>query len=186
MLPDDVWLASDPLGWLNDEGVEQTLRATFEGGQFAIGPHPILLDDFPGSIGQLDLLHHLALHYRTPLSVLELVVDDEHLTERVSARRVCPRCQPDLHRPAVTVTRGTVRRCGECGAPVVRRKSDRPDMHALRLRRYRTNLRELATAARLRGIPYRQVDAACSVDEARQAAVRAFMQLSAQPERYVL
>lgn len=46
--------------------------------------------------------------------------------------------------------------------------------------RYRTNLRELGEAARWREIPYMQVDAACTVDEVRESATHAFLQLIAQ------
>ncbi|KAA9381410.1 AAA family ATPase [Microbispora cellulosiformans] len=180
VLTDDLRKTSDELGWLDDRAVEQVLRVTFEQGQFATGPYPVLLDNFPGTVDQLRLLHRLTTRHSIPLRVLELTTDDARLADRVWRRRVCPGCEPDRHAPA-DVRAGAEPTCGRCGGPVIVRESDRPEVNRLRLRRYQSNCRQIGSAARAWGLPYRQVDATPPPDEVYREAIRAFDWNGAEP-----
>jgi len=168
----------DELGWVSDTVVARVLRTS--AAQFLRGPYPVLLDNFPGSLNQLELLRQEAGRLRFTLGVLELAVDDRILRDRIRDRRVCPRCHPELHSPAAVVS-GDVERCRDCGSPVFKRSSDASGMHELRLRRYRVNLQKLGVTARLAGIPYRSVYATGTVAEVRADALSALSDLILYP-----
>jgi adenylate kinase family enzyme len=167
----------DELGWVIDDVVARVLEVTSS--QLVAGPHPMFLDNFPGRLTQLDLLGDLADRHALAVVVLELDVNDSISTRRAAGRRVCPRCQPDLHFPT-TFVRDVRDHCSTCGTPVVRRSSDDPGRHMLRLRRYRTNSRCLDVTARSRGIPYRRVSAGQPADAVSAIAVEAITELSAE------
>lgn len=165
----DVASRHDPLGWVSDAMVAKVLDASAE--CFSAGPHPVLLDNFPGNIRQLELLAEVAARTSLGLAVIELAVADDIVTARVRARRVCPTCQPDMHTPARS-TMGA-QWCASCGTPLERRVSDDVERHARRLGRFRTNLRELERSARRMEIPYRRICAASPPDQVHAAAVAA-------------
>jgi adenylate kinase len=183
LLADDLRQTSDELGWLSDQAVERVLQVTFAQGQFATGPYPVFLDNFPGSVDQLRLLRGLTLRHSIPLRVLELTTDDARLAERVGRRRVCPRCEPDRHGPAA-VRAGPKPTCGRCGGPVIPRESDRPEINQLRQRRYQFYCREIGSAARAWGLPYRQIDATPPPDDVYREAIRAFDWNAAEPAAF--
>lgn len=146
----------DRLGWVDDASVARVLDAASD--MLAAGPHPVLLDNFPGRLGQLDILSQLARRLGIRCGVLEMVADDTTLQARLNDRWVCPRCQPDLHTPA-QVSSGAAPGCALCGTPLLRREGDRADVRWLRIARYRANLAGLEGRARDLGLPYVRVNA---------------------------
>ncbi|MEU6743666.1 hypothetical protein [Streptosporangium sandarakinum] len=179
MLNDEACRRTDDLGWRTDDAVASVLEAAAT--DLAAGPHPVILENFPGNLPQLDLIHDLSRRHRLALGVLELTADDEVVTRRVRERRVCPRCEPDLHAPA-SVKPGEVLRCALCGTPVLCRDTDDPLRHALRLRRYRDRLGDLAAQCRARGLAYASIDASRAMDEVHADAMQALSKLTVPSE----
>ena len=167
---------SDPLGWVTNEAVERVLDAAFSRGQLGCGPFPVLLDNFPGDAEQLKMLSLASRRRGLTIGMIELAVDDATLTGRVASRRVCLRCHPDPHHPARPGS-NVGGRCGRCGHNLTRRDSDRPEVHRLRLRRFRSNLIELGWTVRALGVAYRLIDAAGAPEEVHRAAQSAWTDL---------
>jgi adenylate kinase family enzyme len=134
------------------------LHAAFVEGRFAFGAVGVPLDNFPGTVGQLELLAEIAGLVGVRLAVLEVRAEVTTVVARVAQRRMCPGCGPDAHAPAVPVA-DDIDQCGSCGTELTRRASDVPRQHRLRLARYATNLPEITELARERSIPHVIVNA---------------------------
>jgi adenylate kinase family enzyme len=176
---DDSAARADPLGWVSDDAVDRILTAEARNGLFATGPHPVLLDNFPGSVHQLRLLHARAEPLEARIGVIELDAPDPVLVARVRDRRVCRRCGPDLHTPAA-ITADTEPRCRGCGGPVSRRDSDDVRLHTIRVARYRASMVALAATAGELRIVYRRLAASESFAQVAVAATRVFQELTVE------
>lgn len=172
----------DPLGWVDPEAVGRVVQAVFVEGRFGFGASTVLLDNFPGTAGQLELLTEVAACTGARLALLELRAHTRTVMARVAERRVCPSCGRDPHAPAVPAA-GDPEQCGSCAAPLVRRDTDVPRLHGLRLARYTENRPEITECAAERGIPHRIVNADASMPEVRRAARHALHRLT-EPARY--
>ncbi|WP_162907124.1 AAA family ATPase [Allorhizocola rhizosphaerae] len=168
----------DPLGWVGLQAVWRVLHAAFVDGLFDVGRGPVVLDNFPGTAGQLELLAEIADAVGAQVALLELRASATTLVLRVAQRRVCLACSPDSHAPAVASETDS-KRCASCGATLSRRFSDVPRLHGLRLARYSANLPEITELAAERGIPHQRVDADLAMPDVLAAAKRAFSLLSA-------
>jgi adenylate kinase family enzyme len=171
----------DPLGWVGLEAVRRLLRATFVDGRFGLGRSAVLLDNFPGTAGQLALLTEIGEATRARAALLELRADTRTVVGRVRQRRVCRVCGPDLHAPAAAAA-DDPERCGSCRAVLTRRDTDLPRVHALRLARYAANRPEIADGADERGIAHLVVNADGPVSEVCRAAQHAVSRLIESPE----
>jgi adenylate kinase family enzyme len=149
---------ADPLGWIDLGAVRRVLDEAFVAGRFPTGGGPVLLDNFPGTAAQLDLLIEVAAASGRRVALMELSAGSAVVTARTALRRVCPECGPDVHHPAVAAV-GEPHRCAGCGAGLVRRDTDTPARHGLRLARYRDNAAEIVVQARRRQIPHVAIDA---------------------------
>jgi len=161
--------STDPLGWVSLEAVRRVLHATFVQGQFAFGASTVLLDNFPGTAGQLDLLAQTAEAAAARATLLELRADMATIVGRVAQRRVCLVCGPDPHAPAVPAS-DDPQRCGSCRTVLARRDTDVPRLHGLRLARYAANQPEIAQRAAERGIAHLSINADAAMSEVCQAA----------------
>ncbi len=170
-----VLASADPLGWVDLVAVGRVLDAAFIVGRFPTDDGPVLLDNFPGTAAQLDVLVDVATAAERRVVVLELRAGSAVVSARTAVRQVCPQCGPDEHHPA-TAAAGRPHRCAGCGAGLVRRDSDTPARHALRLARYRANAAEILERARRRQIPH--VDAGCAPVLVRRSACFALHRLS--------
>jgi adenylate kinase family enzyme len=159
----------DPLGWVDTEAVRRLLDATFVQDRLGSGAAAVLLDNFPGTAGQLALLAEIGAATRAGVVVLELRADARTVAGRVTHRRVCSICGPDPHAPAAPAT-DDPERCGSCRAVLTRRDTDLPRLHALRLARYAANRPEIARGAAERGIAHLVVNADAPVSEVCRAA----------------
>jgi adenylate kinase family enzyme len=166
----DPGATKDPLGWISDETVDRVLEIEAGTGVFASAPPLVVLDNFPGNARQLHHLHARIAHPGTQFTVLELVAPDAVIARRVQDRRVCHRCGPDPHAPAL-VAPGSGRRCAGCGGPLARRKSDEAHRHALRVARYRANAEAIAAAAAALHLPHRRIDASKSAMQVARVAL---------------
>lgn len=169
--------SADPLGWVSLEAVRRVLRAAFMEHRFPLCAAPVLLDNFPGTADQLDSLAEVASLVGARVAVLELRARVATVVVRVAERRVCPTCGPDSHAPASPADTGADR-CGACGGSLVRRESDVPRLHGLRLARYLSNATGIAGLAAERGIPYLTVSAEHPAPEVVRLARDAFERLT--------
>jgi adenylate kinase len=174
----------DPLGWVSPEAVRRVLRAAFIDRRFGVGAPLVLLDNFPGTAAQLDMLTEVAACVRSRVALMELRADVGTVIARVRQRRVCRSCGPDPHAPA-TLDGGDPNRCGACGDALTRRGTDSPRLHRQRLARYIANRPHIAERAAERGIPHRAVSADSSPSEVCRAVHHAVSRLieSSEPSR---
>jgi adenylate kinase len=95
-----------------------------------------LLDGFPRTVNQAWALDGMLVEKRLKLdAVINYDLSDEDLVERLSGRRVCPKCRAvfhvTLHAPAKPGL------CDSCGAALVQREDDQIEAIRLRLKLYR-------------------------------------------------
>ncbi|AGC45909.1 adenylate kinase [Myxococcus stipitatus DSM 14675] len=94
-----------------------------------------VLDGFPRTPGQADALDHMLGRLGKKLdAVISLEVPHKTLVERGSGRRVCPKDGSVYH-----VTQSPPKRagyCDKCGAELVQRPDDMPDVIEKRLQKY--------------------------------------------------
>jgi len=156
----------DPLGWVSLEAVRRVLTATFLSSEYAAAP-VVLLDNFPGTAGQLSLLAEIAAQAGRRLALLELTVTAATVVARVAERRVCPACGPDSHAPAQPAS-DDADVCSSCRTALIRRTSDAPRLHGLRMARYLANRPEIAESAADHGIEHRIVTADDDLNSVRR------------------
>ena len=94
-----------------------------------------LLDGFPRSIAQAEALSKIGEEIGRPVThVVNFVVDESILVERICGRRVCKTCGAPYHvsfmKPKVDGV------CDLCGGELVQRKDDNEDTLKARLREY--------------------------------------------------
>ena len=90
-----------------------------------------ILDGFPRTIPQAEALDRMGVAIDR---VIEIYVADDVIAQRVSGRRVCPKCGASYHieykKPAVENV------CNRCGDTLVQRKDDQPETVHERLKVY--------------------------------------------------
>lgn len=94
-----------------------------------------LLDGYPRTIVQAEVFQGILTSAGTPLdAVLEFVVDDAEVIERLSGRRTCTACGRIYH--IKNDPSGVEGRCDACGAELIQRTDDSEEVIANRLRVY--------------------------------------------------
>jgi len=123
--------------------------------------HGFLLDGFPRNLAQAETLARI-----TPIDVVvSFDLPDEELVRRLSARRICPKCQSVYNlesRPPHTAGR-----CDQDGTELIQRPDDRPEAVSTRLRVYAEQTAPLLEFYRGRG-RLRPIDAMGTPDEVAQ------------------
>lgn len=99
--------------------------------------------------------------------VLLFDISDDKLTERLSGRTVCEKCQT----PYMGLEPGA--KCVKCGATLIRRKDDEPEAIRNRLKVYRAQTAPVIEWYGEHGMKVHKVDADGSVDEVTRRAVEA-------------
>jgi adenylate kinase len=99
--------------------------------------------------------------------VLLFDISDDKLTERLSGRTVCEKCQT----PYMGREPGTS--CEKCGAKLIRRKDDEPEAIRNRLKVYRAQTAPVIDWYGEKGMKVHKVDADGPVDEVTRRAVEA-------------
>jgi len=97
--------------------------------------------------------------------VLLFDIADDKLTERLSGRTVCEKCQT----PYMGREPGT--QCDKCGSRLIRRKDDEPEAIRNRLKVYRAQTAPVIDWYGEHGMKVHKVDADGSVDEVTRRAV---------------
>ncbi|MFR8011024.1 MAG: adenylate kinase [Clostridia bacterium] len=90
-----------------------------------------ILDGFPRTIPQAEALDAMGADID---KVLSLEVSDDMIVERMSGRRVCPKCGATFHTDHNPPKVAGI--CDKCGAELIRRKDDAPETVAARLKVY--------------------------------------------------
>jgi len=155
-----------------DEITVEAVASRLEGEDCADG---WLLDGFPRTEGQAKALDETLEADGAELSaVVYLEVDGETIVERMSGRRVCPKCGRSYH---VKYIRPRIEgRCDACGTALVIRDDDKPETVRERLATYRKQTAPLIEYYHRRGLLVR-VAGDGSPDEVR---ARIFEQLESR------
>jgi adenylate kinase len=97
-----------------------------------------VLDGFPRSVNQARQFDHVIARCEEPLTmVINLLVQDEEIVERLSARRTCPRCGAIFNMKFNPPRDGGVCDIPDCSqAPLVQRDDDKEGTVRERLRVY--------------------------------------------------
>jgi adenylate kinase len=111
----------------------------------------VVLDGYPRTLVQAATLEGLAhrLGWQVAM-VLLLDVGEQELIERLSARRVCPNCQAIYN--LLSAPPRQDERCDVCGAALVQRDDDRPEVVLHRLAVYREQTQPVADYYARRGM----------------------------------
>ncbi|MEM1514579.1 MAG: adenylate kinase [Candidatus Bathyarchaeia archaeon] len=105
-----------------------------------------ILDGFPRTISQAKFLEE---NFKVDL-VINLVVPDEIIVQRLSNRLICKQCGAIYNR--LTLKPKIDEICDVCGGELYQRDDDKPEVIRERLKVYRTNTEPLIKYYRERGI----------------------------------
>jgi adenylate kinase len=98
-------------------------------------PGGFILDGFPRTLGQADLLQHLVKQERLALdAVLNYRLPRSEIVARLSGRRTCDSCKAIFH--LVTKRPRIDGMCDQCGGRLYQRDDDHPDSIRVRLEIY--------------------------------------------------
>lgn len=101
-----------------------------------------LLDGFPRTIAQAEALEKLTKEINRPVElVINIACDSSVLIERISGRRVCPKCGNSYHMMFKKPTVESI--CDNCGSELIQRKDDTKESLIVRLDAYETQTRPL-------------------------------------------
>ena len=172
--------------WDDPKGVLLGLKAKFfvESGKFAPdsltnkifeaefvahGCEGLVLDGFPRTIAQAELLMDLVIHYGTNIDAI-LVVDNEDdlIVERTVGRRICPDCKKVYHVEHKPPRDGKY--CHHCGSRVIHRVDDHEDKIRMRLEEFYSKAEPALKFLKSQGIPVAQVPG--NLEVFSEAAVR--------------
>ena len=106
-----------------------------------------ILDGVPRTLGQAEALEENGIKFD---HVVSMEISDETIMERMSGRRVCPKCGATYHIVAVPPKKDGV--CDECGSELITRKDDAPETVKSRLAVYHKETEPLKEFYRSRGV----------------------------------
>jgi adenylate kinase len=142
-----------------DEIVFQVLRQKLERSEGYI------LDGFPRTPAQAEMLEKVS----PPDLVLNLVVPEEVIIRRLSARRLCEKCGAIYNLVSLPPAKEGI--CDRCGGELYLREDDRPEIVKERLRVYREQTEPVLEFYRRKGI-LREVEGAESKEETLNRALQ--------------
>ena len=106
-----------------------------------------ILDGVPRTIPQAEALEENGIKFD---HVVSMEIADKTILERMSGRRVCPKCGASYHVVAVPPKKEGV--CDECGSELITRKDDAPETVKSRLAVYHKETEPLKEFYRSRGV----------------------------------
>lgn len=118
-----------------------------------------ILDDFPRTVPQAQALDRMGI---VPDRVVSIEISDEQIVERMSGRRVCPACGASYHVKHLASADGKT--CDKCGAELVIRSDDAPEVVLSRLSVYHEQTEPLKDFYKAKG-NLRTVSGVGTVDE---------------------
>lgn len=101
-----------------------------------MGKDNFILDGFPRTIEQAHLIEDLKID-----GVISLDVPEKEVIERLSGRRVCPKCGAGFHIKFLPPHKIGI--CNKCGTKLEQRKDDRPEVIKQRFKEYYKDTRPL-------------------------------------------
>lgn len=154
LVPDDVTIAM----------MSRRLR------QDDVSQNGFILDGFPRTVKQAESLDTILLELGFPIdAVVQLIVEDEVVVERLSGRLTCPKCGATFHlKNCPPKVEGI---CNRCGTELMMRADDHPDAIRRRLVEFREKTAPVVGYYASRGI-LRPVDADRSPEEVYSEIVR--------------
>lgn len=94
-----------------------------------------IFDGFPRTLKQAEIYDQLAIKINQPIDkVIYLKVDEDKLLDRISGRRVCPKCGASYHITTLPPIKEGI--CDNCGSELIIRKDDNKDSLKVRLDEY--------------------------------------------------
>ena len=106
-----------------------------------------ILDGVPRTLGQAEALEENGIKFD---HVVSMEISDETIMERMSGRRVGPKCGASYHITAVPPKKEGV--CDECGSELITRKDDAPETVKSRLAVYHKETEPLKDFYKTRGV----------------------------------
>ncbi|MEE1003615.1 MAG: adenylate kinase [Acutalibacteraceae bacterium] len=106
-----------------------------------------ILDGFPRTIPQAEALDTMGIKID---KVIDIEVADEKIVQRMSGRRVCPDCGASYHTEYKKPAKDGI--CNACGAELVIRKDDKPEVVLDRLSVYHEQTEPLKDYYAAKGI----------------------------------
>lgn len=106
-----------------------------------------ILDGFPRSIPQAEALEALGVKIDV---VLSIEVPDEKIVERMSGRRVCPKCGASYHTAYIPPKTADI--CDKCGNGLIIRPDDKPETVLNRLSTFHAQTEPLKAFYAERGL----------------------------------
>ena len=138
-----------------------------------------ILDGFPRTVPQAEALEAGLAERGQPIdAVLDFQMPDDVIVARIAGRRVCTQCGATYNVDFIPTKVAGV--CDACGAAVVQRKDDQPDVVRHRLETYRAQTEPLVAFYAQRGLLQR-VDASVAADAVEAAVVRCVESLDRRP-----
>lgn len=148
---------------VSDEIMEKILTAWLEDKDWRKG---IIFDGFPRTLSQYQLLEKLLAKRKEKITkVLFLKVKRETVIKRLSARRICPKCNFEYN--LITRPPKNDQICDFCGSALIQRPDDNPQVIKSRLKTYLQITKEVVEAARKKGI-LEEIDGEKKIEEIHQ------------------
>jgi len=127
------------------------------------GECTLLLDGFPRTVVQAEILDSVIDGSDAELhSVVLMEAADEILFDRIAGRRTCPKCGAGFHVETIRPVKDGI--CDSCGAELVIRKDDNPEIVKNRLTVYRAQTVPLIDFYSTRDV-LRKVDAFGAIND---------------------
>jgi len=127
----------------------------------------VVLDGFPRTLGQAEALDAaLTAAGRRIDVVLNLAVDDDRLEQRITGRRSCSRCGAAYHVTFNPPARQDV--CDQCGARLVQRPDDTPEVVRRRIATYHEQTAPLVDYYGKKGL-LQVIDGNVGIDQVTEA-----------------
>ncbi len=122
-----------------------------------------LLDGFPRTLVQAEALKTLLNEINRPItSVINLAVNEKLLIDRISSRRVCPKCGASYNLLTKTSKKEGI--CDNCQGELILRDDDRPESFKVRLEAYKAKTLPLVEYYKKEGL-LSEVDGLASIEE---------------------
>ena len=128
-----------------------------------------ILDGFPRTVHQAEKLDEFLKQHDMPLTVvINLEVEDKVLMERITGRRVCPKCGASYHVTGMPPKKEGI--CDNCGSELILRDDDKPETVKNRLSVYHKQTQPLIDFYNGKGV-LRTVDGTVDMKDVFNAIV---------------
>lgn len=119
----------------------------------AVNKRGVLLDGYPRTMGQAEALDQYLSRTNSKLdAVLNFETSEEMIVQRLSGRRICPKCGANYHLKNPLLQPKAEGLCDKCGEVLTQRKDDQPETILHRLDTYRKETEPLLGYYRAKGI----------------------------------